>query len=75
MGLGLRSAREFLGQRVNIHLTDGSVIVNVLLTQLSRDGGRGLLAYRVHRRRAGNSVEIPLEEVASLERVPREVLL
>lgn len=71
LGLDLRSARDFLGRRVNIHLIDGSVIVNVLLTHLSRDERRRLLAYRVSRRVGGKAVQIPLEEVDSLEKVPK----
>jgi hypothetical protein len=33
---GLNSAKSFLGKNVNLHLKDGSVIVNVQLTGISR---------------------------------------
>lgn len=39
---GLNSARSFLGKNVNLHLKDGSVIVNVQLTGIRRgDFGKG----------------------------------
>jgi hypothetical protein len=39
---GLNSAKSFLGKNVNLHLKDGSVIVNVQLTGIRRgDFGKG----------------------------------
>ncbi len=37
---GLNSAKSFLGKNVNLHLKDGSVIVNVQLTGISRGDSR-----------------------------------
>ena len=38
----LNSAKSFLGKNVNLHLKDGSVIVNVQLTSIRRgDFGKG----------------------------------
>jgi hypothetical protein len=34
---GLNTAKSFLGKNVNLHLKDGSVIVNVHLTQILKD--------------------------------------
>jgi hypothetical protein len=34
---GLNSARSFLGKNVNLHLKDGSVIVNVQLGEIQKD--------------------------------------
>ena len=33
----MNSARSFLGKNVNLHLKDGSVIVNVLLEEILKD--------------------------------------
>jgi len=39
---GLNSAKSFLGKNVNLHLKDGSVIVNVQLTGIRRGNfGKG----------------------------------
>jgi hypothetical protein len=35
--LGMNSARSFLGRNVNLHLKDGSVIVNVQLERIQKD--------------------------------------
>lgn len=37
---GLNTAKSFLGKNVNLHLKDGSVIVNVHLTQILKDDFR-----------------------------------
>ena len=34
---GVNSARSFLGKNVNLHLIDGSVIINVQLGQIQKD--------------------------------------
>ena len=34
---GMNSARSFLGKNVNLHLKDGSVIVNVQLGDIQKD--------------------------------------
>jgi len=34
---GLNTAKSFLGKNVNLHLKDGSVIINVQLTQILKD--------------------------------------
>jgi hypothetical protein len=34
---GVNTARSFLGRNVNLHLNDGSVIVNVQLAEIKRD--------------------------------------
>jgi hypothetical protein len=33
----LNTAKSFLGKNVNLHLKDGSVIVNVVLSEIRRD--------------------------------------
>jgi hypothetical protein len=34
---GVNTARSFLGRNVNLHLKDGSVIVNVQLAEIKKD--------------------------------------
>jgi hypothetical protein len=34
---GMNTARSLLGRNVNLHLKDGSVIVNVLLSRIEKD--------------------------------------
>jgi hypothetical protein len=34
---GMNTARSLLGKNVNLHLKDGSVIVNVLLSRIEKD--------------------------------------
>ena len=36
-GFGVNTARSFLGRNVNLHLKDGSVIVNVQLSEVLKD--------------------------------------
>jgi len=33
----INTAKSFLGKNVNLHLKDGSVIINVLLAEIQRD--------------------------------------
>ncbi len=59
------TAKSFLGKNVNIHLKDGSVIVNVLLTQVQRDElGKGNSIQCVSQR---NKLKIPLKSIAWAE--------
>lgn len=37
---GPNSARSFIGRNVNLHLKDGAVIVNVLLTKIHKGVGK-----------------------------------
>jgi hypothetical protein len=36
----VNSAKSFLGKNVNLHLKDGSVIINVQLSQIKKDEGK-----------------------------------
>ena len=66
--------KEFVGERVNLHLKDGSVIVNVLLTKL----GKRHVSYKVHKadietfkilkRDVDFARKIPLETLITLEK-------
>jgi hypothetical protein len=63
----LNSAKSFLGRNVNLHLKDGSVIINVQLTRIRKgDLGKGNLVEYVP---YGNRklVRIPLRNIAWAE--------
>ena len=63
----LNSAKSFLGKNVNLHLKDGSVIINVQLTRIRKGNwGKGKLVEYVP---YGNRklVRIPLRNIAWAE--------
>jgi hypothetical protein len=63
----LNSAKSFLGKNVNLHLKDGSVIINVQLTKIRKgDLGKGNMVEYVP---YGNRkfVRIPLRNIAWAE--------
>jgi hypothetical protein len=64
---GLNSAKSFLGKNVNLHLKDGSVIINVQLTGIRKgDFGKGnLLEYVPYKNR--KITRIPLRNIAWAE--------
>jgi hypothetical protein len=61
------TARSFLGRNVNLHLKDGSVIVNVQLAEIRRDEYRrqSFLTCVPYARK--NAFRIPLKNVAWAE--------
>lgn len=66
-GFSVNTARSFLGRNVNLHLKDGSVIINVHLSgimkdELKRENVLTCIAYGKR-----NSIRIPLRSVAWAE--------
>jgi hypothetical protein len=63
----LNSAKSFIGKNVNLHLKDGSVIVNVHLTHIKKAsvGKANLIEYVPYGNRKFNC--IPLRNVAWAE--------
>jgi hypothetical protein len=63
----LNSAKSYLGKNVNLHLKDGSVIINVHLTNVKKGtfGKKNLIEYMAYRNRKLNA--IPLRSVAWAE--------
>ena len=65
----INSAKSFLGKNVNLHLKDGAVIVNVVLTRIRKPdfGKSNLVEYVPY----GNhkSVCLPLRKIAWAERL------
>lgn len=63
----MNTARSFLGKNVNLHLKDGSVIINVLLMEIQKDDlqRENLVKCIPYRRR--NTLKIPLRSIAWAE--------
>ena len=63
-GLDLNSARAMIGRHVNLHLNDGSVVVNVQVLDALR-GSPSVLCYKAPTKSGKH--QIPLRDVAWLE--------
>jgi hypothetical protein len=62
----INSAKSFIGKTVNLHLKDGAVIVNVLLTGIHKGLGKNsLIEYALNGNR--RHITIPLKHVAYAE--------
>ncbi len=63
----LNSAKSFIGKNVNLHLKDGSVIVNVHLVNICKNdfGKSNLVEYKPYGNR--RTAKIPLRNVAWAE--------
>ena len=57
-------AKSFLGKNVNLHLKDGSVIVNVQLAEIKKDEMRKEVFLRCISYGKGNTLQIPLRNIA-----------
>lgn len=64
---GLNIVKSFVGKNVNLHLKDGSVIINVHLTRIRRSeyGKEKLIEYVPYRNRRIS--KIPLRSIAWVE--------
>jgi hypothetical protein len=64
---GMNTAKSFLGKNVNLHLKDGSVIINVLLAEVQKDEFRreSLVKCVPYGRR--NALRVPLRNIAWAE--------
>ena len=63
----INSARSFLGKNVNLHLKDGSVIINVQLSEIKKDEYKNekYLAYTPYGK--NNTLTVPIKNVAWAE--------
>jgi len=63
----VNSAKSFIGKNVNLHLKDGSVIVNVQLTKLHKVAGKNnnQIEYAPPKKR--RSTRIPMRSIAWAE--------
>ena len=71
----VNTAKSFLGKNVNLHLKDGSVIVNVLLSQIERDeyAKHAFISCVPYGRQS--SLRIPLKHVAWAELLNLNVIM
>lgn len=63
-GFTLNMAKAFLGKNVNLHLKDGSVIVNVQLSEIQRDPLKKQVFVKCIPYGNRNALEIPLRNIA-----------
>jgi hypothetical protein len=66
-GFGVNTARSFLGRNVNLHLKDGSVIVNVQLSEILKDEYKreNIVTCIAYGKR--NTLRVPLKSIAWAE--------
>jgi hypothetical protein len=63
----INSAKSFLGKNVNLHLKDGSVIINVHLTRLHKVAGKNNNQIEYTPLKNRSITRIPLRSVAWAE--------
>ncbi|RLI14416.1 hypothetical protein DRO41_05785 [Candidatus Bathyarchaeota archaeon] len=61
------TAKSLIGRNVNLHLKDGSVIVNVLLAEVQKDEFRGKIFVKCIPYGRKNTLKIPLKNIAWAE--------
>lgn len=66
---GLNSARSLLGKNVNLHLKDGSVIVNVQVDAIQKDDLQKQKFVRCIPYGASEMLRVPLKTIAWAERL------
>jgi hypothetical protein len=66
-GIGKNTAKSLLGRNVNLHLKDGSVIVNVLLTEIQKDEFERKAFVKCVPYGTRNTLIIPLRNIAWAE--------
>jgi hypothetical protein len=64
---GLNTAKSFLGKNVNLHLKDGSVIVNVCFSEILRDEFRRETFVKCVPYKKEKEFRIPLKNIAWAE--------
>jgi len=71
----LNTAKSFLGKNVNLHLKDGSVIINVLLSEIQRDEYERKAFVECVPFGNRNSFRVPLKSVAWAELLNLNLIL
>jgi hypothetical protein len=71
----LNVARSFLGKNVNLHLKDGSVIINVQLSELLKDDFRRENFVRCVPYGKGSDFRVPLRSIAWAEQLNLTLIL
>jgi hypothetical protein len=72
---GMNTAKSFIGKNVNLHLKDGSVIVNVLLSEILRDDFKKENFVKCIPYRKESEFRIPLKSIAWAELLNLNLLL
>jgi len=71
----INTARSFLGKNVNLHLKDGSVIINVQLSELQKDEFRKETFVKCVPYKKENEFRIPLKNIAWAEQLNLNLIL
>jgi hypothetical protein len=71
----MNTAKSFLGKNVNLHLKDGSVIINVQLSELQKDEFRRETFVKCVPYGKGNEFRIPLKSIAWAEQLNLNLIL
>jgi hypothetical protein len=71
----MNTAKSFLGKNVNLHLKDGSVIVNVQLSEILKDELNREFFVRCVPYRKENEFRIPLKNIAWAEQLNLNLML
>jgi len=71
----MNTAKSFLGKNVNLHLKDGSVIINVQLSELQRDEFRRETFVKCIPYGKRNEFRIPLKNIAWAEQLNVNLIL
>ena len=75
-GFSINKAKSLLGRTVNLHLKDGSVIINVLLAEIQKDEFRGKAFIKcVPYGRRKNAFKIPLKSIVWAELLNLSLIL
>lgn len=74
-GFSVNTAKSFLGKNVNLHLKDGSVIINVLLSRIQRDEYEKNAFVECSPYGNGGKFRIPLKSVAWAELLNLNLIL
>lgn len=64
---GVNTARSFLGKNVNLHLKDGSVIINVQLSEIQKDDYRRESFIKCAPYGSKGAMKVPLKNIAWAE--------
>ena len=63
----VNTAKSFLGKNVNLHLKDGSVIINVQLSEIQKDEFKRKTFVKCFPYRRTNMLKVPLKSIAWAE--------
>jgi len=74
-GFSVNVARSFLGKNVNLHLKDGSVIINVRMAEVQKDDFERETFVKCVPYGKANEFKIPLRSIAWAEQINLNLFL